>query len=152
MSLANRCDCYVFENNAGRCNGTKERDICSCHGDKTLCDFYPEVKEKAIKEYESEDTNQILKDFGVLDKDGKLSEVYRNIYELRKKQLKGHGPLSTEWGPTICEIELKGEKVGSLHYRCSNCEFTILKNRVTRDYKFCPKCGREIILTNEMFG
>ena len=111
MSLANRCEDYVFENNTGRCFGTKERDICNCHGDRTLCDFYPEVREKAIKEYESEDTNQILKDFGVLDKDGKLSEVYRNIYELRKKQLRGHGPLSTEWGPTICEIELNGEKV-----------------------------------------
>ena len=34
------------------CNGTRERDICSCCGDRTRCDFYPEVREKALKEIE----------------------------------------------------------------------------------------------------
>ena len=33
-----------------RCFGTKERDICSCGGDRSKCDFYPEVHEKAQKE------------------------------------------------------------------------------------------------------
>ena len=33
-----------------RCNGTKERDECSCGGDITKCDFYPEIREKAKKE------------------------------------------------------------------------------------------------------
>lgn len=32
-----------------RCNGTRERDICSCGGDETKCDFYPEVRKKAKK-------------------------------------------------------------------------------------------------------
>ena len=32
------------------CNGTKERDECSCGGDMTKCDFYPNVREKALKE------------------------------------------------------------------------------------------------------
>lgn len=35
-----------------RCNGTREQDICSCDGDRTKCDFYPEVREKALKERE----------------------------------------------------------------------------------------------------
>ena len=34
------------------CWGTKERDECSCGGDRTKCDFYPEVREKALKEIE----------------------------------------------------------------------------------------------------
>ncbi len=34
----------------GECWGTKERDICSCKGDKCKCDIYPHVKEKALKE------------------------------------------------------------------------------------------------------
>lgn len=32
------------------CVGTKELDECSCNGDRTKCDFYPEVREEAIKE------------------------------------------------------------------------------------------------------
>lgn len=33
-----------------RCNGTRERDECSCGGDRTKCNFYSDVKEKAKKE------------------------------------------------------------------------------------------------------
>ena len=28
------------------CFGTKEREQCSCGGDRTKCDFYPEVRKK----------------------------------------------------------------------------------------------------------
>lgn len=34
----------------GVCWGTKEMDQCSCNGDRTKCDFYPEIREKAYKE------------------------------------------------------------------------------------------------------
>ena len=34
----------------GKCWGTAEMETCHCHGDRTQCDFYPEVREKAIKE------------------------------------------------------------------------------------------------------
>jgi hypothetical protein len=30
----------------GVCWGTREKDECSCGGDVTKCDFYPEVREK----------------------------------------------------------------------------------------------------------
>lgn len=33
----------------GVCWGTKEIDECSCAGDRTKCDFYPEVREEAKK-------------------------------------------------------------------------------------------------------
>lgn len=62
----NICNCYCEEEYAAGwfgpdkpalvkrsvCNGTRERDICSCGGDRTKCDFYPEVREKAKKEQE----------------------------------------------------------------------------------------------------
>ena len=32
------------------CNGTKEREDCSCGGDCDKCDFYPEIRKKARKE------------------------------------------------------------------------------------------------------
>ena len=34
----------------GVCWGTRETDECSCGGDRTKCDFYPEVREKAKNE------------------------------------------------------------------------------------------------------
>lgn len=37
----------------GVCWGTRECDECSCGGDRTKCDFYPEVRERAKKEDES---------------------------------------------------------------------------------------------------
>lgn len=36
----------------GECWGTKERDICSCKGDKCKCGFYPHIKQKALEEKE----------------------------------------------------------------------------------------------------
>lgn len=62
----NKCDCYCTEEKivgwhtlvdprikiVSKCNGTRERDECSCGGDRTKCDFYPEVREKALKEQE----------------------------------------------------------------------------------------------------
>lgn len=66
-----KCDCYHEEYEIvgwfspddpicklrKRCNGTKERDECSCGGDRTKCDFYPEVREKAKQESKKIVTN-----------------------------------------------------------------------------------------------
>ena len=63
-----KCDCYYTEEQiigwhtpvdpkttiVHKCNGTRERDECSCGGDRTKCDFYPKVREKALKEQEVE--------------------------------------------------------------------------------------------------
>lgn len=35
-----RCTCYHEENGHAECWGTRERDLCSCGGDKTKCTFY----------------------------------------------------------------------------------------------------------------
>lgn len=36
------CDCYDFREHC--CNGTRERDSCTCGGEKAKCDFYPEMR------------------------------------------------------------------------------------------------------------
>ena len=55
-----KCDCYREKDEiigwidpetpittlVSRCYGTKECDICVCGGDRTKCDFYPEVREQ----------------------------------------------------------------------------------------------------------
>lgn len=45
-------DCIPFMAHDGVCWGTREQDICSCGGDRTKCDFYPDVREKAFQEIE----------------------------------------------------------------------------------------------------
>ena len=46
------CECWDFDgtNNRGdaiyRCNGTRERELCFCKGDKSKCDFYENVKKE----------------------------------------------------------------------------------------------------------
>lgn len=42
-----KCDCFREQYGKTVCYGTKEIDVCSCDGDKSKCDFYPEVREKA---------------------------------------------------------------------------------------------------------
>lgn len=59
---------YTYHPNTGQpvghdvnesiCNGTQEKDLCSCGGDETKCDFYPEVREKAKIELEKNMTNR----------------------------------------------------------------------------------------------
>ena len=62
--MGNKCDCYHIESKrkytyhpitgepirhdikVGVCWGTKETDECSCGGDETQCDFYPEVRKR----------------------------------------------------------------------------------------------------------
>lgn len=47
----NICDCFKHEYGyaySGRCSGTKEMDWCSCGGDETKCNFYPEKRKKAL--------------------------------------------------------------------------------------------------------
>ena len=58
-----KCDCYdVAEEIFGwlnsdtpilkevsRCYGTKEREECACGGDRSQCDFYPEIRAESQK-------------------------------------------------------------------------------------------------------
>lgn len=69
--MKNKCKCYHTQKklrytynpitgspiphdiDVGVCWGTKETDECNCGGDETQCDFYPEIRKKAKKEFES---------------------------------------------------------------------------------------------------
>lgn len=41
------CNCYVSID-GGRCRGTRETDLCYCKGNREICDFYPEVRTRAV--------------------------------------------------------------------------------------------------------
>ena len=43
------CDSYTTYYGESRCLGTKEVETCSCEGDESKCDFYPEKRKVAEK-------------------------------------------------------------------------------------------------------
>lgn len=43
----NECDKFHTDDGFPRCWGTREKDVCECEGNKEVCDFYPEVRNKA---------------------------------------------------------------------------------------------------------
>ena len=43
------CDSYTPYYGESRCLGTKEVETCSCGGDESKCDFYPEKRKAAQK-------------------------------------------------------------------------------------------------------
>ena len=43
------CDSYTTYSGESRCLGTKEVETCSCDGDESKCDFYPEKRKAAEK-------------------------------------------------------------------------------------------------------
>ena len=43
------CDSYTTYYGESRCLGTKEVETCSCGGDESKCDFYPEKRKVAEK-------------------------------------------------------------------------------------------------------
>lgn len=61
--MIKKCECYhtkatfkpysrdtFYADVVGVCWGTKERDECSCGGDRAKCDFYPEYREQSKTE------------------------------------------------------------------------------------------------------
>lgn len=90
----NKCDCYneqtkiigwlgpdeVIRKTVCVCNGTKEQDVCSCGGDRAKCDFYPEVRNKALKEKEPMKAKLLI--------NGKELEVEISEEELKKIEAK----------------------------------------------------------------
>ena len=68
------CKCYHAERNflgkIGVCWGTKECEACSCGGDESKCDFYPEVRKRSIlRSFKADLVNVIrCKDCGFYEK------------------------------------------------------------------------------------
>lgn len=118
-----KCDCYHVESkrkytfnhitgdpigydiDIGVCWGTKECDECSCGGDETKCDFYPEVREngrknKALKfgqwisveDRLPEDSNDVLV-YG----DGCFSIGYKNRFNKKLVSYENTNMNITHW-------------------------------------------------------
>lgn len=77
--MSKKCSCYCQETKTqSRCNGTRERDICSCGGDESKCDFYPEKREKAAKVDHITD-NEIIKAKALIEKLKEANDFYYDV-------------------------------------------------------------------------
>ena len=122
-----KCDCYqeLYEISGWlgpyeqirklrkRCNGTRERDECSCGGDRTKCDFYPDVREKAKKELVKTITNadriRTMTDDELADFFFESPEVEFGICYYCKNFGEAGSPEPCKTPHGYCECEAKNE-------------------------------------------
>ena len=111
--MVNKCKCYHTQKElqytyhpisgraishdvvVGVCWGTRECDHCNCNGDETKCDFYPEVRKKAMEtSVEDVPENDVISEFKelvrqyLLDK-GLYLVAVKNALEYAEKKLTG---------------------------------------------------------------
>ena len=83
MSNKESCSCWrtAGKPSKGYCVGTKNLEYCDCQGDRSKCDFYAEVRAKAIGTFDAEKDVAIakLQRLGVLDEECQIAEEFRNI-------------------------------------------------------------------------
>lgn len=126
----------------GVCWGTKETEECSCGGDETKCDFYPDVRAKAKKKTKK---NITIEDAIEHFKYGISHDIFSE-------------PVTTyaEMAIEALEKQLKDEDDGywfllddcaNEGVYCSKCRKKVYK----KDYanqklksKFCPNCGKKM--------
>ena len=83
MSNKESCNCWrtIGKPSKGYCAGTKDLEYCDCMGDQSKCDFYADVRARALGTFESEKEAAIVKlqRLGVLDEECQIVEEFRNI-------------------------------------------------------------------------
>ena len=96
----------------GYCTGTKELDECYCGGDRTKCDFYPDIKEKAIKEANASlYCNYDGVAIGKIDSNlSKTITIYAETIKLRQKDLDITIDVPNDLFDKIENIEINGYK------------------------------------------
>ena len=82
-----KCDCYHAEKNwlgkIGICWGTKEMEPCSCQGDESKCDFYPEKRNKKMNHDLSKLKIKNIESITIYDADGNELLKLEPILETR---------------------------------------------------------------------
>ena len=89
-----RGNCVTYEHTIGKCWGTKECEECFCKGDRTNCDFYPDIRAKAeeaskgetpktLKQKLSDIVDNALSELDVIKSNGYLDyDTYSEIHDI----------------------------------------------------------------------
>lgn len=125
-----KCNCYHENYNRSECWGTKEREECSCGGDETKCNLYPEKRASA----------QV----------GKVIEDFRNrkqeyTYQETKDQFEMAWLTNAYIG--MCESSDMDNVIKALEKQIP--KKVIRYSDDESDHVFCPNCN-ECIGSNEI--
>lgn len=140
----------AYYKTVGICNGTRERDECSCDGDRTKCDFYPDVREKAIQEEDSlivtyDHCSPDVPTLCITRKDGNkvkvLNTIQGDVAFGMYHYLTGGAELKN-----IKDIPKKpiGEFDSVPHYRCPTCNRAVVMYCDNHKYPCCQWCGQAL--------
>ena len=126
--MIKECNCYerytdFLGKSFGRCLGTKEIEICSCEGNESKCNFYPERRKKSRKPSLSDIIQELMENNFELTIH--RSSVFEDIVRVRIRDVKGNRAIERclildsnlffNYGETLLEMidymfyELKGE-------------------------------------------
>ena len=126
--MIKECNCYErytdpLGKSFGRCLGTKEIEICSCEGNESKCNFYPERRKKSRKPSLSDIIQELMENNFELTIH--RSSVFEDTLRVRIRDVKGnraiekylilYSNLFFNYGETLLEMidymfyELKGE-------------------------------------------
>ena len=134
-----KCDCYFQHGLKFLCYGTKEMEECSCGGDKSKCDFYPEKRQQKPKAKRQIVDVQEAKTFidANWPNDPLLKQIVFNLLDKlpRVDIVPAEHAKWEEWYPPKHMI-LTGEE---MLYRCSACT---AKYPDVEGFNYCPFCGK----------
>ena len=130
-----KCDCYFQHGLKFLCYGTKEMEECSCGGDKSKCDFYPEKRQQKLKAKRQIVDVQEAKNFidANWPNDPLLKQIVFNLLDKLPK-VDTVEVVHSSW-------ILNDDGSGT----CKNCHRTT-KNCWDYDswMNYCPKCGADM--------
>ena len=161
------CDCYHIKNKkryiyhpitaapirydaeVGVCYGTKEMDECDCGGDRCKCDFYPEIREKAIVEIVNNNaTNNTIIENAI------NHFAYGVNNDIFKEHVKNYAKVSIEaLEKRTPKMVIRDSDDESDYVYCPCCHECIGSNELVwdnfycRDFKpmYCQECGQAMI-------
>ena len=144
-----RCDCYHQHGLKFLCYGTKEMEECSCDGDTSKCNFYPEKrKQKTVAKKRRLIDANALKRFlckccNILRSDEPCEPSDCNVLAVIDEQptVEAVEVVRGRWLYT--KIENDEDWCCDWHkWSCSNCDFSTGSNPI--GYNYCPNCGADM--------
>lgn len=124
------CDCFHIEGGNPVCRGTKEKDVCSCNGDRTKCDFYPDVKEKAVEQNRvvtAEEYREALYEISYNMTIAEVTEAFNSAYLCPSKELVIKDILTNYTSTYVVNAIKKWKDEHTVH------RYDILKNKESNE-------------------
>ena len=130
-----KCKCYHedlygwLEKGKGHCYGTKECEQCSCGGDKSKCDFYPEYRNenKNTMKYDIKIGDYVETADGIMGYVSRVSESDFHWIVTNRNNISDAAEINSEsWG-YFNEIETVYKRVGMYDFRLIEKEKNVIE-------------------------